>query len=1109
MQLTMIPLAFFAVLTLVSTLSRADIDTSLLKGMEARAIGPAATSGRITDLEAVISDPSTIYAGTATGGLWKSVNAGLSWNPLFDKEDFASIGAIAINQKTPSIIWVGTGEGNTRNSTSYGGGMYRSLDSGKSWKNIGLEGSERINRIALHPSNPDIAYVAALGTLWSENKERGIYKTEDGGESWTRILYVDEKTGATDIKMDPTNPDKLYAAMWEFRRWPDYFESGGKGSGLYVSTDGGDSWDRQEEEDGMPKGDLGRMVIAVSQSNPNIVYTLVEAKESALIRSEDGGHSWKTVNSEVGIADRPFYYSQLEVDPNDPETIYNIATRIRRSIDGGKNFSRLAAIDCCAVGNTIHVDNHALWINPENSKHILLGNDGGIAITHDTGDSWRYVQNLPVSQFYHVRVDNDHPYHIYGGLQDNGTWRGPGEVWNTGGIRNVHWQEIGFGDGFDAMPYPDNSRAGYAMSQGGNLFSWNLDTYERRPLRPNGPDDGTELRFNWNSALEQDPFDDNTIYYGSQFVHKSKDRGTTWEIISGDLTTNNKGWQRFKKTGGITADVTAAENFTSIVTIAVSPLEQGVIWVGTDDGRIHITRDAGKHWTSIESNAKGVPKHTWVPHIEPSRYDAGAAYIVFDNHRRGDMRTYVYKASNYGSRMKNVGADNLRGYALSIQQDHKDENLLFLGTELGLHVSTNAGKQWFKWDQGVPTVSVMDMDIQERENDLVLGTHGRSIFVIDDYSALRSLSEADFSASLKLLSVTDGQQYQSMRAPSTRFWGSGAFEGENEAYGVVLTLIAAGDFLKHPDAAKEIARGKARRLKDAAESEAKAISKAKATGGSKPKTENEADSDMQDEPDDKARVEISDADGKLIRTFVTQVQQGVNRVTWNMSSDGVRQMPEKMPEEDKDILPSSGIEVPPGSYSIKFILNDQELIATANVIADPRYNLSSAEHDESYAQNMHIVEMRRTMANLIHALHNAKTDIELIQHRADKALLSVTDKDAEDAHPLAQLKKSGKAVLKKLKDAADEIRTDPKAVGRVDSSFTLNHDLSRAHSYFKGTYGKASPTALIYLKKAEDHLESSVATVNELLATDVTEFRAQFQNTDLSLLGTLETISNQ
>jgi photosystem II stability/assembly factor-like uncharacterized protein len=1082
-------LAFFTALILGSTLVSAAIDTSLLNGMKARAIGPAATSGRITDLEAVISDPSIIYAGTATGGLWKSVNAGLNWNPLFDKEDFASIGAIAINQNSPSIIWVGTGEGNTRNSTSYGGGMYRSLDGGKNWTKIGLEGTERINRIALHPTNPDVAYVAALGTLWSENNERGIYKTVDGGKNWTRMLYVDEKTGATDIKMDPNNPDKLYAAMWQFRRWPDYFESGGKGSGLYVSTDGGDSWDRQEEEDGMPKGDLGRMVIGVSQSNPNIVYTLVEAKESALIRSDDGGHSWKTVNSEVGIADRPFYYSQLEVDPNDPETIYNIATRVRRSIDGGKNFSLLAGIDCCAVGNTIHVDNHAMWINPENSKHILLGNDGGIAITQDTGDSWRYVQNLPVSQFYHVRVDNDHPYNIYGGLQDNGTWRGPGEVWNTGGIRNVHWQEIGFGDGFDAMPYPDNSSAGYAMSQGGNLFSWNLDTYEQRSLRPNGPEDGTELRFNWNSALEQDPFDDNTIYYGSQFVHKSDDRGATWEIISADLTTNNKDWQRFKKTGGITSDVTSAENFTSIVTIAVSPLEEGVIWVGTDDGRVHITRNAGETWTSIESKAKGVPKNTWVPHIEPSRYDAGTAYIVFDNHRRGDMQTYVYKATNYGNRMNNIGANNLRGYALSIQQDHKDKNLLFLGTELGLHVSTNAGKQWFKWDQGVPTVSVMDMAIQERENDLVLGTHGRSIFVIDDYSALRNLSESDFSEPLKLLSVTAGQQYQSMRAPSTRFWGSGSFEGENEAYGVVLTVMAAGDFLTHPDADQEMMRGKAKRLNDTAAAE---------TAGEKP-----------NEPNGSARIEVRDANGKLIRTFLAKMQQGVNRITWDMSSDGVRQMPEKMPKADKGILPSSGIEVPPGTYSINLILNDNGLETTATVMEDPRIALSDTELNESYEQNMHIVEMRKTMADLVHALHDAKTDIELIQHRADKALLKIAGEEARDAHPLTQLIESGKTVLKTLQDAADEIRTDPKAVGRVDSSHTLSHDVNRARGYFGSTYGKASPTALIYLKQAEEHLASSLAAVNKVLAEDVAVFRTQFQNTELSLLGAIETISTQ
>ena len=683
----------------------AEIDPKLLSGMKARAIGPAASSGRITDIEVVSQQPNIIYVGTAAGGLWKSVNSGLNWQPIFDDQDYASIGAIAINQNNPDEIWVGTGESNVRNSTSYGGGIYHSIDAGKTWQLAGLEKTERISRIIIDPTNPNVVYVAALGGLWSENAERGVYKTEDAGVTWEKILYVDQKTGASDLKMDPQNPNKLYAAMWEFRRWPYRFESGGKGSGLYISFDGGKNWARKTQDDGLPEGELGRIAIAPAKSNPNRVYALIEAEKSALAVSNDGGHSWTQVNNEVGISDRPFYYSEIEVDPNNENIVYNLATFIRKSTDGGKTFALLDGISCCAAGNTIHVDTHALWINTDNPKHLILGNDGGLAISHDEGMTWRFVQNLPVSQFYHIRVDDAHPYNIYGGMQDNGSWMGPAEIWTTAGIRNFHWQEIGFGDGFDVMPFPDDNTRGYSMFQGGNLVTWDTVTGEQALVKPKMPvivdGEEVELRFNWSAALAQDPFDSDTIYYGSQFVHKSTSRGARWETISGDLTTNNPDWQLFKDTGGITPDVTAAESYTSIVSIAPSPVEQGVIWVGTDDGRIHVTRDGGKNWRSIENKAKGVPKNTWVPHIEPSPHDAGTAFVVFDNHRRGDMRTYVKRIDNYGSKFTNLEAKNLRGYALSIQQDHVDPNLIFLGTELGLYVSTDGGRDWFKFTAGV------------------------------------------------------------------------------------------------------------------------------------------------------------------------------------------------------------------------------------------------------------------------------------------------------------------------------------------------------------------------------------------------------------------------
>ena len=1088
----------FLLCSLFASGASAGIDADLLSGLKARSIGPAATSGRITDIEAVVNQPNIIYAATATGGVWKSINAGLNWEPIFDEQDFASIGAIAVNQNNPNIVWVGTGEGNTRNSTSYGGGMYKSIDGGKTWQSVGLKGTERINRIALHPTNPDIAYAAALGTLWSENEERGLYKTVDGGKSWQRVLYVDQKTGATDIKMDPSNPNKLYAATWQFRRWPYKFESGGEGSGLYVSHDAGETWQRKTQEDGLPEGDLGRMVIAVSKSNPNRVYALVEAEKSALVRSDDGGQSWTQVNTENGVADRPFYYSELEVDPKNDNIVYNIATMVRRSIDGGKTFSTLPSVSCCAAGNTIHIDNHTLWINPNDPEHLILGNDGGIAITQDKASTWRFVQNLPLSQFYHIRVDNEHPYNIYGGLQDNGTWRGPGEIWQTGGIRNLHWQEIGFGDGFDVMPYADNSRAGLAMAQGGALFTWDLDTGESRAAFPNPPlqDDGepVELRFNWSAGLAQDPFDADTVYYGSQFLHRSKDRGLSWEVISGDLTTNNIDWQKSKESGGITPDVTAAENYTSITAIAPSPIKQGVIWVGTDDGRVHVTQDGGKTWKSIEKKARRVPDNSWVPHIEPSLHDAGSAFIVFDNHRRGDMNTYVQRIDKYGSKFTDLKADNLRGYALSIKQDHKDKNLLFLGTELGLYVSTNAGDEWFKFDQGVPTVSVMDMAIQQRENDLVLGTHGRSLYVIDDYSALRGMNEKSFDADLSLMSITDGQQYNAFRAPGTRFWGNAAFEGENETYGAIFHIMASGDFLSHPDDEQEKQRLMAQRQAEAAKKSDDDKKDDKKKGDKK-----------EDKPTGKATFVIKNSNDQVVRTFRHNLHQGLNKVAWSMSQDGSKYSPGAEPKEDADIL-SEGYSVVPGTYKVDITLNDKTVSGEFKVLADPRVSVSQQDMQAKADVMTQIRDLENAIVDLQFALKHSKEDIEWIKARVGEAKADLSDEDKDnESHPYNALVKQAGELLDTIKEQNKLISGPEDAKGIMDTSYTLNSKLGNATWYVSGFSGRPGPAAQGYLDIAKSELKKRTEAVNALIGSQK-QLKADYQALNIQQFKDIKTI---
>ncbi|MFQ5422029.1 MAG: WD40/YVTN/BNR-like repeat-containing protein, partial [Anaerolineae bacterium] len=499
------------------------LDMDKLKGMKARSIGPAGMSGRVSAIDAVNSNPDIIYVGTASGGLWKSTSGGIAWKPIFDDQPVASIGAVAIDQSNPDVIWVGTGEGNPRNSQTNGNGVYKSIDGGQTWTHLGLDNSRSIHRILINPQNPDIVYLGVMGAAWGENPERGVYKTADGGKTWTKILYIDEKTGVADLVMDPSNPNKLIAAMWEYRRWPWFFNSGGPGSGIHVTFDGGDNWEKRTADVGLPEGEFGRIGLAIAPSAPNMIYALIEAKKNALYGSKDGGFKWNKI-TDKNVSDRPFYYQDIFVDPTNENRIYHVHSRVSMSEDGGKSFKEIVPF------NRVHPDHHAWWIHPGNPNLIMDGNDGGMAISRDRAKTWRFVENLPLAQLYHINVDMETPYNVMGGMQDNGSWRGPNTVWRAGGIRNSYWEEVAFGDGFDVVPDQSNPRYGYAMSQGGNLRRFDLLTGEQKLIKPPHPDN-MPLRFNWNAGIAADPFSPTTIYYGSQFLHKSANRGDSWKII--------------------------------------------------------------------------------------------------------------------------------------------------------------------------------------------------------------------------------------------------------------------------------------------------------------------------------------------------------------------------------------------------------------------------------------------------------------------------------------------------------------------------------------------------------------------------------------------------
>ena len=699
--------------------------------LKARHIGPALMSGRINDIEVHPTNQRIIYVGAAGGGVWKSNDAGTTFTPIFDKYA-QSIGAIAIDPSDPdNTIYVGTGETWTRNSVSIGDGLYRTKDGGANWEKLGFEKSERIANIIINPKNPKEIYVGVLGALWSDSEERGIYKSIDGGSTWSKILYVDKKTGCADMTIDPKNPAILYASMWEFRRQPWSFNSGGENSALYKSTDAGKTWNKIHN--GFPKGQLGRLAIAVAPSNPTILYTVIEAEEDSkkgLYKSEDSGNSWKQLNNDFGITVRPFYFSRIVVDPKNPDVVVKGGLQGSISRDGGKTFK--------SPGN-MHADIHDIAFDIHDSDIMYFGTDGGVYRSWNGSTTLEIVENLPVSQFYHISLDDAVPYNIYGGLQDNGTWFGPSA--SDGGINAKDWQCIGYGDGYRALKHPTKNII-YSEMQGAENV-WRTDTDKKlvKTIQPLMIEGYEKYRFNWNPPMAISKTHPDRFYMGAQYLFKSEDMGDSWEIISPDLTTNDKSKQDQASSGGLSMDNSGAENHTTIFTIAESPLDGNIIWVGTDDGNVQVTKDGGKTWTNTVKNVPNLPKNTWVYHIEPSSFDKGTAYAVFEGHSTGDMTPYTYKTTDFGNTWKSIITPDIEGFVRNIQEDFVNPDLLFLGTEFGLFITNNGGKSWSKFTNNMPSVAVHFIDLHPRTNDLVLGTHGRGIIIIDDISPLRFINE--------------------------------------------------------------------------------------------------------------------------------------------------------------------------------------------------------------------------------------------------------------------------------------------------------------------------------------------------------------------------------
>ena len=898
------------------------VDSETISGLGARNIGSAAMSGRIAAVAAVQEGPRlTVYVGAASGGVWKSVNGGTTFKPVFDKQPVQSIGAITIDPKNPKVIWVGTGEAWMRNSVSIGDGIYKSVDGGDNWVNVGLPESERIAKILVDPTESNTVYACVPGKLWSDSDQRGLYKTTDGGKAWVKVLKgANASTGCSLASLDPQNPKTIYAGMWDFRRQGWTFRSGGNGpdapsgSGLFKSTDGGASWTELDANaaKGLPAKPWGRVAVTVAPSKPNVVYAFIEAAvpKNGLYRSDDGGKTWEARDRSQLMIWRPFYFANLIVDPKNENRLYKPDLSLIVSTDGGASFSN--------IGGGAHGDFHDVWIDPANTDHLITGDDGGLWYSYDAGNKWWKAENLPVSQFYHVSVDLDRPYHVYGGLQDNSSWVGESDY--PGGITNSRWENMYGGDGFWMFVDPADPDYIYAEYQGGEIGRVNRRTHETRNVKPLPRYREGKLRYNWNTPIHVSATRKGTIYIGAQFLFRSRDFGQTWDRISPDLTTNDPVKQQQEQSGGVTVDNSSAEMHTTIYAIAESPKNPNVVWVGTDDGNLQLTRDGGKTWTNVARGIKGLPPQAWVSSIDAGHFDEGTVYATFDLHMFGDPRPYAYRSGDYGKTWSALVAPDgpVRGYAHVIKEDLANPDLLFLGTELGLWVSLDGGKQWAHYKGGdLPAVAVRDLAIHPRDHDLVIATHGRGIWIVDDITPLRALTPATLASNAVFLKARPIVQ----RVPAQGGWANGdaAFVGPNPPGDAVITYYQKkrhifGDLT----------------------------------------------------------IEVLDQTGRQVGTVPSSKRRGLNRVTWAM-----RLPPPKVPSAASVAFGAAfGPRLLPGTYTVKMSKDKDTYTTPLVLLPDPRAKHTPAERQAQFDLAMKLYNLLGNMTFAVERMNGVRLALD-------------------------------------------------------------------------------------------------------------------------------------
>ena len=1005
-----------------------DAISAALGDIEWRHIGPVNMGGRVSAIIGVPGDPRTFWVGGADGGVWKTSNGGVTFEPQWQDENTYSVGALALAPSDHNVVWLGSGEGDPRNSVSYGDGVYRSTDGGATWTHVGLDDSERIKRIVVDPRDPDVALVCAMGHEWGPNQERGVFRTTDGGQSWEHVLFVDEDTGCSDIDIDLTNPRNVYAGMWTFRRKPWRFDDGGRETALYLSRDGGASWKKVTTT---PNEPMARIGISVAQSRPNIVYLITEYPTAGtLFRSDDHGETWTMVNDNRNQLNfRPFYYSDVYVDPSDHETLYTLSGGLSKSTDGGRTFERIA--------NDVHGDHQAYWIDPADGERILSGSDGGMQVSYDGGANFHIFRNFSLAQYYHIFVDDRDPYYVCGGLQDNGNWCGPSRLNERRGILPGYFYTVSGGDGFYTVPVPGQPNLVYSNAQGGYFRITDTNSGQTRSIEPWPLMIGSQgqgmfqakYRFNWDAPIVISPHDPGTVYWGGNVVFRSRDYGHSWDVISPDLTTDDPAKQ-LDSGGEIYNDNTAAEFHTTILTIAESEVEAGVIWVGTDDGNVQLTRDDGASWTNVRDRVPGLPGETWIGNIEASPTEAGTAFMAVDNHRLDDFTPHLYETRDYGQSWRDISAGLPQDdYVKVVRQHPSNPRLLFVGMDRGIFASWDRGDTWVDIRGNLPRVSVRGIKIQRQYNDLVIGTHGRGAWILDELQPMVELTEA---------TGRDAHLFDIRLATEWEMWGRTSNLGQSRF---------AGD---NPDPGAWI---HFHLSEDAAETAGNSVD-----------------------------VRITDSNGALVRELQHRgVRPGVNRAIWDLRWTGAEPIPGQGPPGGGSFFGPTGPPAVPGVYTATVDLGVREMSKDFQLRGDPNVAASQSVYEERFTAAMRVRDLETQLNQMV------GTTLDL-DEQIDGLLESIEGKNLSNEE---QVRAVAGDAQSQLTAVASEVRRPPGSMGYRDWPRLIEQlrNISRAVSgpQARPTVGQIEVLTEIEAGAAQrarelsDIVNGVIADLNELL----------------------------